>query len=80
MVSSVLLALLLALPISQSWFDLGKSTKTQAEPSGVAPIPCFAWIPPKDYSSTWHPPVAAFLNERGGDEWSRRERQDGRGH
>lgn len=42
---------LLALPITQSWLDHGESTKEQSEPPGVALIPSFAWIPPKDPSS-----------------------------
>lgn len=54
MVRWVLLAVLLALPITQSWLDLGKSAKDQPEPPGAAPIPSFAWIPPKDYSSAQH--------------------------
>lgn len=36
---------LLALPITQAWLQLGKSTKEQSEPLGVALIPSFAWIP-----------------------------------
>lgn len=45
MVRWVLLALLLALPITQSWLDLGKSAKDQPEPPGTGPIPSFCLDP-----------------------------------
>lgn len=77
MVRWVLLALLLPLPIIQSWLDLRKSTRDQSEPPGIALIPILPGSLPRIAAVPGtlglYPPAAAFLKERRAEEQSRRE-------